>query len=315
MPEQDVTFPSGDLTLAGTLTRPERRLNGPLVLLVVGSGPIDRNSDVKRMPLGITRQLADRLADNGIPSLRFDKRGIGASEGDYRSAGFSDNVTDASAGLEFLRRHPDIRSEDIFVVGHSEGALIASAIAASGDPIAGVVLLSGAARRGEEVLRWQASRLADMLPRPIRSLTKLLRIDVERSQIKRLEKLKASSDDVIRMQGLIKVNAKWFREFMAFDAAKALAEIEVPVLAITGAGDVQVDPADVELMGQLVQGPFEGHVVPGVNHILRTGGPSPTSYRKQVGLPLDARTLDLVLAWIDRHGSEQPRETTEDAAT
>lgn len=300
--EREATFPSGDLTLAGTLTEPEAAVPAPAVLLIAGSGRIDRNSDAKRLPLGITRRLADHLGSRGIVSLRFDKRGIGASDGHYRSAGFSDNVADAAAALDFLRRQPGDDPERVFAVGHSEGALIAVALAASNAPPSGVVLLSGAAHTGEDVLRWQASQVADLLPGPIQRLNNLLRIDVERSQIKRLEKLKASTADVVR-QGPVKVNAKWFREFMAFDPAEALARVEVPILAITGVNDVQVEPADVELMEQITEAPFEGHVVPGVNHILRNAAPSPTGYKKQVGLPLDPQVLILTDDWLDRQRS------------
>lgn len=302
MSEQEVTFPSGDLRLAGALTGADTREPGPAALLVAGSGPIDRNSDAKRLPLGITGQIAEHLAASGFASLRYDKRGVAASDGDYLSAGFSDNVADAAAALEFLKEQPGVDPERVFVIGHSEGALIALALAASETPPAGVVLLSGAARTGEEVLRWQASHLSDLLPGPVRGLNNLLRIDVERSQIKRLEKIKASTGDVIRMQGVVKVNGKWFREFMAFDPADALSATAVPILAITGSGDVQVDPADVAAMEQLTDAPFEGHVIPGVNHILRTGAASPTAYKKQVADPVDPRVLDLVDDWLGRYG-------------
>jgi hypothetical protein len=298
VPDRNITFRSGGLTLAGTLTEPRGTDRGPGVLLVVGSGPIDRNSDLKRIPLGITRIVADHLAAAGIASLRFDKRGIGQSEGDYRSSGFKDNVADAAAGLEFLRSLPTVDPEAAFVVGHSEGALIATAIAAGEAPPAGAVLLAGTAQTGEEVLRAQARRLPGMLPRPIQRLNKLLRVDVEKSQIRRVEKLKASTDDVVRMQGLVKVNARWFREFMAFDPAEALAQAGVPILAITGAEDQQVEPGDIDLMRRAAGPLFEGHVIPGVNHILRTGGASPTTYRKQTDLPVDPRILDLLTDWI-----------------
>ena len=84
---------------------------------------------------------------------------------------------------------------------------------------------------------------------------KLLRQDLVRTQTKRLERIESSSDDVIRIQG-VRLNAKWFREFMAFEPTDALARAAVPVLAITGSKDLQVNPSDLELMERV---PFLRH--------------------------------------------------------
>ena len=131
----------------------------------------------------------------------------------------------------------------------------------------------------------------------MRGLTRLLRIDVAASQGKKMDRLAATTDDVVR-QGPVRVNAKWYREFLAFDPAPLLAGATVPVLAVTGSEDVQVDAADIAIMRSLVPTPFEGHVVEGVNHILRAGDPNPTTYRKQVGDPLDARVLEHLTTWL-----------------
>ncbi|MGI9649418.1 MAG: alpha/beta hydrolase [Acidimicrobiia bacterium] len=297
MIEHEVKFRSGDLNLAGTLSPPQDG-SGTAVLLVTGSGPIDRDSNTKRMPLDVTCQIARHLAENGIGSLRYDKRGVGDSDGSYKAAGFLDNVDDARAAMDFLRRQPGIQGDRVFIAGHSEGALIAAAIAGGDDPPAGAALLAGSAQTGEQVLRRQAAMLPDLLPGWVQRLNKILRVDVEKSQLKRLAKLKASQPDVLRMQGLVKVNAKWFREFMAFDPSEFLKATTVPVLALTGTDDSHVDPGDIALMQEQVQGPFQGQVIAGMNHILRTGGASPTTYRKQLSEPTDPRVLELLTAWI-----------------
>ncbi|WP_108667912.1 alpha/beta hydrolase [Euzebya rosea] len=298
----DVTFPSGDLTLAGSLRHPDGPATGAAALLISGSGPLDRDSNTRKARLGVSALLADALADAGVLSLRYDKRGVGDSDGDYDSAGLRDNIDDAVAALSFLRSQEGVDPERVVVVGHSEGALIALDIAAThGEDVGGVALLAGTTHNGEEVLRWQATRVAEFLPTPVRLLLKLLRTDIAASQTKRLASIKASNKDVMRVQLVAKLNAKWLREFMAFEPAPLLERVSVPVLAVTGAGDVQVDPEDVEAMRQLVTAaPFEGHVVDGVNHILRAGDPSPTTYRTQTGNPLDARVVSHVTRWLAR---------------
>jgi len=297
MNDTPITFRSHDLTLHGSLRAGSEGAQ-PAALLISGSGPIDRDSDMKRLQIGVMGRLAGHLAAHGFASLRFDKRGVGESEGEYRSAGFHDNVADARAALAALRSRPEIDPDRIFVIGHSEGALIAMALADDAR-LAGTVLLAGAAQTGENVLAWQAGRVAETLPRPVRALLRLLRQDIVRTQTKRLERIRVSTDDVSRIQG-VRLNAKWFREFMAFDPATALRRVAVPTLAITGAKDIQVDPADVQRMSESVSAPFTGEVVDDVTHLLRADeGPATVrTYKKQARQPLDARVLELVVDWM-----------------
>ena len=298
MTSTTLTFPSGDLTLAGTLTLPTGTGPFPAAVLVSGSGPIDRDSNMKRAQLHVMSQVADHLAANGIASLRYDKRGVGESGGDYKATGWFDNVADARAALDVLEQQDAVDPGRLFVVGHSEGALIATELA-SEEPPAGVVLLAGAAQPGKDVLQWQARGLAQTLPAPAKFIMKVLRQDLVKTNQKRLAQLEATTGDIARMQ-MVRVNAKWFREFMAHDPSESLKKAVVPVLAITGSKDVQVDPADVARMESLAPTPFTGHVLDDVTHLLRTDdGPVGTkTYKAQMKRPVDGTLLDLVSDWI-----------------
>lgn len=302
MTESIVSIPSGDLTLEGTLNA-SGSPPGPAALLISGSGPIDRNSNAKRLPINVMGQIATDLAANGITSLRYDKRGIGRSEGDYPSAGLHDNIDDARSALKALRARPEVDPDQVIVIGHSEGAFIASALAAD-EQLAGVALLAGAATNGKAILQWQAKQVARTLPKPVTLLMKLLRQDLVRTQTKRLERIESSTDDVIRIQ-FVKLNAKWFREFMSFEPVAALRQAAVPVLAITGTKDIQANPADVALMEQAVPTPFTGHLIDDVTHLLRAepGTASVRTYKKQARRPLDERVTELLTTWVLSHTS------------
>lgn len=305
----ELTFSSGALTLEGTLTTPGTTPS-PTALLISGSGPIDRNSNSKQLSIDVMGQLATHLAAAGIASLRYDKRGVGKSDGDYHSVGLHDNIADARTALEALRSRPEVDPNQMFVIGHSEGAFIASDLA-DDDRLAGVVLLAGAANRGHDVMTWQARRIAPTLPKPVRWLMKLLRQDLLQTQSKRLARLAATTEDVVRIQ-FVKVNAKWFREFLSFDPSDGLRRAAVPVLAITGSKDIQIDPADISRMEEIVPTSFTGHVVDDVTHLLRSeaGPPSIRTYKKQARRPIDEGVVTLVTDWmaaltLDRNGAQR----------
>jgi pimeloyl-ACP methyl ester carboxylesterase len=142
------------------------------------------------------------------------------------------------------------------------------------------VLLSAAARPGGDILVWQAEHLATRLPLPVKLVLRVLRTNVHRLQRSNLERIAASGDAEMRLQGQ-RVNARWTCDFVAHDPAPALARIAAPVLSITGGGDLQVPPEDVDAIGRLVRGPFQGHVVADLNHLFRPDPRSlgPTGYR------------------------------------
>jgi pimeloyl-ACP methyl ester carboxylesterase len=303
MNSTDVTFDSDGCALAGTYSEADRPVAA--ALLIAGSGKTDRNSDV-RLPFGqslragITGALAATLDRAHVSSLRFDKRGVGASGGDYYAVGMDQRLADAASALAWLAaRQPGL---PLLVIGHSEGCYYAAQLGADEPRVAGVVLLSGSARPGGAVLAWQTQQLAPRLPRSAKVILRLLRTDAIKAQRKNQDKIMASTEDAIRVQGT-KVAARWFRDFVRYDPAVALSRLAVPVLAITGGHDLQVPPADVEATGKLVRGPFEGHVAGDVSHMLR---PDPglaglRGYRRAAREPVSPEVLTLITDWVARH--------------
>lgn len=298
MREEEVTVASGDVSLAGMYTVPNGAGPYPAALILAGSGPLDRDGNVRRMRLNLSQHLAHMLAEHGWASVRYDKRGVGASTGHYLSTGLYDELSDAEAVLRWLAARSDVSM--VVPVGHSAGASMAAELAdRHPDSLDGVVLLAVTAQTGEETLIWQAAQIAPTLPALARGILRLMRTDVRRQQRKALDRIKATETDVARIQGS-KVNARWMREFIAYDPVATLGRITVPVLAITGSKDIQVDPDDIASIASLLPS-AQAHILPDVDHILRHE-PRPVSdvrrYKKQAAQPMDATVQRLVLTWM-----------------
>jgi len=300
MVEQEVQFTSEGIELKGTLCLPEANGVFPVVLYIPGSGPIDRNENHKKIKINAFNSIAHYLAQQGIASLRYDKRGIGKSGGNYWSTGFYDNSKDAYNAIQFLKQQKNSNPEKIFLLGHSEGGLQAGRLAGEGAKVAGIILLAGAAQSGEAILKWQALEIAKGLRGFSAFIIKLFRIDIAKAQQKQLDKIRKSKKDWIRLQLFAKLNAKWFREFLAYDPSEDLSRVTVPTLAITGSKDIQVNPTDLELMGKLVKGPFEAHLIPNMTHMLRVQQTDANigNYREEVRRPIEQQVLEIVSQWL-----------------
>jgi pimeloyl-ACP methyl ester carboxylesterase len=301
MQEEEVRFKSGEMQLAGTMALPDSGGPFPAVLFLAGSGQTDRNENNKRLHINAFYDISHYLAQNGIASIRYDKRGVGQSEGDHWATGFYDHAQDALAALQYLKQQASIQAESIFMLGHSEGAFLAVKLAGSGVEVAGIILLAGGAQSGEAVLKWQVVQVARGLKGINGWLIKALRIDVLKAQQKHIDRIKRSKKDWYRVQLIAKINAKWLREFMTYDPSEDLPKITVPVLAIAGSKDIQVDPGDLERMARLVKAPFEQHLIQDMTHILRTeeGDSTISKYKKEIKRPIEPKVLEIVLRWLE----------------
>jgi pimeloyl-ACP methyl ester carboxylesterase len=304
MLETNISIPSGDITLSGILALPDGEGPFPTALLIAGSGPLDRDGNHKRLPLAVSKDLARLLSDDGWASVRYDKRGVGASGGDYLSTGFYDELADATAALEWMIERPTTASA--VAIGHSVGATYAAEMSAHQPQLDGAVLLAYTAKSGEDTLIWQANEISASIPRFVTGMMSLFRTSVAKQQAKALDKLRATTDDVTRIQ-MQKINAKWMREFMAYDPAPVLADTKTPILAITGSKDVQVDPADIAVIASTVGERAIAQIVPDVDHILRHEPAelsNPKKYKAQAQLPIDSDVTEILVDWLHELSTE-----------
>jgi uncharacterized protein len=242
MATEEFTFIAADgVELAGTLELPDADRPAPAALLLVGSGEVDRDSDHPKLALGVTRELAAALAQAGIASLRYDKRGVGASGGDFLTTTFDDARQDAVDALAALRGHPAVDPARVLVIGHSEGAVHATSLAAADASLAGLGILAGPAVTGETTMRWQAAKIVPTLPALARALMRVLRQTPDRAQAKLFTKVRATDEAVLRVQGQ-RLNAGWLRGFLDHDPSADLARLPCPCSPSPATGTYRSTP-------------------------------------------------------------------------
>jgi pimeloyl-ACP methyl ester carboxylesterase len=222
--------------LCGTLRKPSGVDRPPVVLLVAGSGPTDRNGNQAGREPSELRQIAEALAERGIASLRYDKRAVGRS---FVPAGFREQdlvidnfVDDAASWVAWLNQRPDLGP--VIVAGHSEGGVIAILLAKR-VPVAGIVLLATPGRRLGETTREQL-RAAGLPPAILEEALTIL------AALERGESVPNVSPPLMP---LLRPSVQPFmRSILTVDPAGELARLRVPVLVAQGGHDLQVSEAD-----------------------------------------------------------------------
>ena len=281
--------------LAGILSLPNGEGPFPAVVLVSGTGHNTRDEEVWGHKIFLV--LADALSRKGFAVLRYDKRGVGGSSGDYDAATTADFASDAEAAVAWLEAQGQIESNRVGVLGHSEGGIIAPAVAAADKSVAFVVMIAGPCIRGDKLFVLQSAMTAKAYGAPGDYIARrkvfdselysaILSAPSESAALDRAKALvaQAVADKIVdanEAETLPKDDTRpWELYFLAYDPAPTLAKLTVPVLALNGSLDVQV-PAKENLAAAreaLKKNPKATVMeLAGMNHLLqdaKTGAPS-----------------------------------------
>ncbi|KPF76471.1 alpha/beta hydrolase [Brevundimonas sp. AAP58] len=246
--------------LHGTLLTPDGETRAAAVI-IAGSGPTDRDGN---NPMGVRaasyRLLAEGLAEEGVATLRYDKRGIAASaaamgaEADLR---FDHMVDDALAFAAEARARTG--RPCVWLIGHSEGTGVAlKAVARDDDGICGLVLLSGLGRRPRVIIEEQ---LGAQLPEPLRTRTF--------EALARIEAGELVADTPPELAALLRPSVQPFLiGLLGLDPAALIAGYDGPVMIGQGSTDLQTTVVDARVLSE-AQPEAQLTIWDGVNHLLK----------------------------------------------
>lgn len=254
--EKPITLKTATGDISGTLTLPDRK-GGPVALIIAGSGPTDRDGNSMFTSNNSLQMLAHELANAGIASVRFDKRGVAKStqalknEADLR---FEDYIKDAGAWIQLLKK--DKQFNGVVVIGHSEGSLIGMVAAAT----AGAkkfISIAGTARPIDEILMEQlqaaSKELYAMSVPIIDSLKKGL-------LVKNVDNKLAT----IFRPSVQPYMISWLK----FNPQKEIKKLNMPVLLVQGTNDIQVPVGDAKLLSA-AKPAAQLKLIQDMNHVLK----------------------------------------------
>jgi pimeloyl-ACP methyl ester carboxylesterase len=285
---QDDTLSLG--LLKGHLWVAKAKKATPLVIIVAGSGPTDRNGN---NPMGITtnayQMVAKSLAEQGISSLRYDKRGVAASmaaavsEADLR---FDTYVNDLKMWIEHFAA--DKRFSYIVLLGHSEGALVATLAAQTGR-VKGLVCVAGSGRPIDEVLNEQLASQPESIRNEIKTNLELLK------------KGGTIENPNPMLMALFRPSVQpYMRSWLVYDPAVELAKIKQPVLIVQGTTDLQVNVQDAEKL-HAARPKSELALIPNMNHVLKQSAADRTANvatYQNGSLPLHEQLMPLLVKFV-----------------
>jgi len=311
--EEEVNFASkaAGVTLAGTLTIPAGKGPFPAVVLISGSGPNERDEVV--FGHRVFMVLADQLTRRGVAVLRYDKRGLGKSSGEYVSATSADFADDAEGGFAYLKTRPELQVAHIGLIGHSEGGMIAPMVASRNPGVDFVVLLAGPAVDGCKLVTEQVRSLvlasgadqaaADHKADMQRELLELIASGADTDKVSELlrRQIGASSLSPAMQQQVAALMSPWYRFMLTYDPAPALRKLKCPVLALIGDKDVQVPAAQnlpVTRTALAANRQATVEEIAGINHIFQTAKTGLPAEYGGIEETMSPAVMEKVATWI-----------------
>jgi len=331
--EEEVAYEnqSANVHISGSLTLPKGKGPFPAVLLIVGSGPLDRDETVHfHKPFLV---LADHLTRQGIAVLRVDKRGVGKTNGDFEEATILDLADDVLAGVEYLKGRKEIDPKRIGLLGHSEGGVVGPIVASRSSDIAFLVMLAGLGQNNGDIIIFQKSLAArehgadentlSLMRSWYERLYALVREDMDNAtaekNIRALhatltpeEKEKLGWPDSRLDREIANQLRRHWRYDLRYDPRATIMKVRCPVLALGGEKDMLVPAKEnLAIIEEALKAGgntrFTVREFPGLNHGFQTASTGAASGSPKTEETISPPVLQTISDWI----IEQTKTTIE----
>lgn len=301
----------GDVELGATIAYPDKKEKRPLVLLIMGTGNLDRDGNGGGLKLNIYKDLSDYFVSQGCVCVRYDKRGTHESKGKLATHTLTNLVGDAKDIIDYCSTLDYVDKDRVIVCGHSEGAMVGTLLTEKAK-VDGLILLGGAGMSLKEAMFYQNDQILEEAKNGKGFVYWLMRKTTKPEQVNKqvegiFEKANKTNKDKFFYRGSI-LPTRYMQEHGSLtgaDFVEKLKNYNGKVLAITGTGDIQ---ANYKTLGQLEgQEHIEIFTPEGVNHIFREvdDNNSLLTYMKQYKrlskTPLHQPTLDRIHTWLEEN--------------
>jgi len=291
--ESPVSLKTMSGSIAGTLAIPKNAEGKiPVVLIIAGSGPTDRDGNIPKMGLSanVYKMIANELGKNGYASLRYDKRLVGQSVSSTKESElrFEDYIEDAVNLINML--NDDQRFSKIIILGHSEGSLVGM-MAAYEQPIKAFISVAGAGDSADKIMteqmKSQPQWIADGFNRMLDSL----------KRGKTTDNIDPALYSVAR-PSVQKYLMSWFR----YNPTREIKKIKIPILIVQGTTDLQVTVADAEKLKKAKSDAVLA-IIPNMNHVLKEAPADKaqnTATYNQPDLPLKPEFVKAMISFLNK---------------
>lgn len=323
--EEEVSYQNiqDNIWLSGTLTLPKGNDQKPAVMLIAGSGPNHRDSyHAGHRPFMV---MADYLTQKGFIVLRSDKRGVYKSTGSFKEVNLDDLANDTQAAVKYLKNHKRVNSQQIYLIGHSEGSVVA-AMTSLKEKVAGIVSMAGPGMSILDILLLQDQTEPRAKGASEEDIKVLLAFSEtfyqvvldEKDEVIRKAKLQSLYDNLTQAES--QIHDKWnqksgtlnvdssssnnFREFLKQNPLTSWRQINHPVLVLNGDKDSQV-PAKINVGGIVnalkSTSAKVGHMIlPNLNHMFQNAKTGSTQEYAEIDETLNVEVLEIIAKWLEK---------------